>query len=256
MNKKEAKQIIFSIRNSENEAIVNNLLGIIDTKSDKQIEAMVNKIRIVFNKEKGEEIEAIKQYIEMEKEKQNRRNEPFKKINDFFEYGINGDCVHFHLPGDFHSMFKKLGIVKAGAVIAQSLIDAASKINNQRNMGDQNLKKCTSMYMMSPIFYAPTFYPESLRNIRDKVKIETPIFKIFKLMGLKTATYTAEELKDTDFVKNNKEAKNAVKNYGTDKDVGTAIISFEKFNSEKFQRRLKRLDKFLDKISPKIREER
>ena len=207
MNKKEAKQILFSIRNSENEAIVNNSLGIIDTKSDEQIETMVNRILIEFNMEKGEEIEAIKQYIEIEKEKQNRRVEPFKKIdgNKFFEYGINGDCVHFHLPGDFHSMFKKLGIVKAGAVIAQSLIDAASKINNQRKMGDQNLKKCTSMYMMSPIFYAPTFYPEFLRNrnIRDNVKIETPIFKIFKLMGLKTDTYTAEELKNKDFVRNN-----------------------------------------------------
>lgn len=258
MNKKEVKKILFSIRNSENEAIVNNLLGAIDMKSNEEIEGMLNKILIEFNMEKGQEIEAIKQYIEIKKEKQNRRVFPFTKINDFFEYGINGGTVHFHLPGDFHSMFQKLGKVKASVAIGKSLIDAANKINNQRKMGDQDLEKCSSMYMISPIFYSPTFYPKILRdkNVRDNIKIETPIFKIFKLMGLETATYTREELQNDDFVKNNKEAQLAVKNFGADRDVGAAILTFEKFNSEKFQRRLKRLDKFLGKILNPIREER
>ena len=62
MNKKEAKQILFSIRTPENEAIINNLLGTIDIKTDEEIEAMVNKILIEFNMEKGREIEAIKKY--------------------------------------------------------------------------------------------------------------------------------------------------------------------------------------------------
>jgi len=75
-------------------------------------------------------------------------------------------------------------------------------------------------------------------------------------MGLETVTYTTEELQNDDFVNNNKEAQLAVKNFGRDRDVGAAILSFDKFNSEKFQRRLKRLDKFLEKISEPIKEER
>ena len=54
-----------------------------------------------------------------------------EKINEFFEYGINGECLHFHLPGDFHDMFQNLGKVKASSIIVKNLIDAANKINNQ-----------------------------------------------------------------------------------------------------------------------------
>lgn len=260
MNKKEVKGILFSIRTPENEAVVNYVLGEIDMKTDEEVEEIVKKLLIEFNMEKGQEIEAIERFIEKKKEKesQNRSEFPFKKINEFFEYGINGDCVHFHLPGDFHSMFQKYGIVKASAEIAKKLIDAANRINNQRKMGDQRLEKCSSMYMISPIFYSPTFYPKVLRdkNIRANIKIETPIFKIFKLMGLETATYTREELQNDDFVKNNKEAALAVKNFGNNRDVGAAILSFEKFNSKKFQARLKKVNLILEKISNQKREER
>jgi len=161
MNKKEVKQILFSIRirTPENEAIINNLLGEIDMKTDEAIEDTVNKLLIEFNMEKGREIEAIEQFVERKKEeeKQNGREFPFKRINEFFEYGINGKTVHFHLPGDFHKMFGEFGKVKASAAIGKSLIDAANRINNQRKMGDSRLTNCSSMHMISPIFYSPTF---------------------------------------------------------------------------------------------------
>lgn len=205
--------------------------------------------------ENSSEIEAKQNY---EREIQNRRVFPFIKINDFFEYGIDGDCVTFHLPGDFHDMFENLGKVKASAIIAKELIDAVTRINNQRNMGDSKLKKCSCIYMISPIFYAPSFYPKELRyeTIRDTIKIETPIFKFFNIMGIKTATYTRQELQNNDFVKNNKEAQTAVKHFGTNKDVGAAILTFEELNSKEFQIKLKIANKSLQMISRKNKEER
>lgn len=246
MNKNDVKKLLFSIRTSENTAEVNNILGKIDMMTDEEIE----------NKTKNFSKEQLEQFFKSKIE--NRNNSHFTKVNDFFEYGISGGCVHLHLPGDFHSMFEKLGKVKASAAIAKNLIDAATKINNQRNSGDSRLANCTSLYMISPIFYSPTFYPKILRNkdIRDNKKIETPIFKIFKLMGLETNTYTREELQNSEFVQNNKEAKLAAKNFGTNKDVGAAILSFEKFNSKKFQTRLKKINLILEKISEQSKEER
>lgn len=246
MNKNDVKKLLFSIRTSENTAEVNNILGKIDMMTDEEIE----------NKTKNFSKEQIEQFFKSKIE--NRNNSHFTKVNDFFEYGISGGCVHLHLPGDFHSMFEKLGKVKASAAIAKNLIDAATKINNQRNSGDSKLANCTSLYMISPIFYSPTFYPKILRNkdVRDNKKIETPIFKIFKLMGLETNTYTREELQNSDFVQNNKEAKLAAKNFGTNKDVGAAILSFEKFNSKKFQTRLKKINSILEKISEQSKEEK
>lgn len=246
MNKNDVKKLLFSIRTLENQAEVNNMLGKIDMMTDEEIE----------NKTKNFSKEQLEQFFKSKIE--NRTNSYFTKVNDFFEYGISGECVHLHLPGDFHKMFEKLGKVKASATIAKNLIDAATKINNQRNSGDSRLANCTSLYMISPIFYSPTFYPKILRNkdVRDNKKIETPIFKIFKLMGLETNTYTREELQNSEFVQNNKEAKLAAKNFGTNKDVGAAILSFEKFNSKKFQTRLKKINSILEKISEQSKEEK
>lgn len=248
MNKKEVKKILFSIRTSENEAIVNNILGEIDMMTEEKVEAKTKNVSEI----------KVKQYFEMKIEKKQNVTSHFIKVNDFFEYGINGGVVHLHLPGDFHRMFKENGKLKASAIIAKNLIDAATRINNQRNMGDSRLEKCTSMYMVSPIFYSPTFYPKVLRDrkLRDNIKVETPIFKIFKLMGLETTTYTREELQNSDFIQNNKEAERAVKNFGTNRDVGVAMLSFDKFNSKKFQTRLKRFNKILEKISMPVKEER
>lgn len=249
MNKKDVKKILFAIRTSENEAIVNNIIGEIDMMTDEEIE----------DKTKNASEMQIKQHFENQiKNRSNRENSQFTKVNDFFEYGISGGCIHLHLPGDFHKMFEKLGKVRASAVIAKQLIDAVTKINNQRNTKDSRLEKCTSIYMISPIFYSPTFYPRALRNnsIREKIRIETPIFKMFNLMGLETTTYTREELQNPNFVRNNKEAQLAVKNFGDDRDVGAASLSFEKFNSKKFQARLKKVNKILERITEPIKEER
>lgn len=255
MNKKELREILFRIRdeskgNDEVLKIINNILGRVDMKAEDEIERITRD----FDETK------IREYIANKIEKARTRDENsfFNKVNEFFEYGITSATVHLHLPGDFHKMFEKNGKIKGSAIITRKLIDAAYEINNRRNMGDEKLKKCDSFYMISPIFYAPTFYPKILRNnnIRDRMQIETPIFKLFKLMGLDTRTYMRENLQDSEFVKNNEEAKLAVKTFGTKRDVGAVALTFDKFNSKKFQRNLKRVTKILDRALESEKEER
>lgn len=248
MKKEEARKILFSMRNPENEAIINNVLGKIDMMPEDVFECKCKDMA------ETEIREYIKKQINIRttNEDSNHIN-----INKFFEYGIAGNCVHLHLPGDFHEMFEKLGKIKASAIIARYLIDAITRINNQKNMGDSKLENCSSIYMISPIFYSPTFYPKALRSkkVRDNVKIETPIFKLFKLMGLETKTYIKEDLQNPKFVENNEEAKLAVKNFGTKMDVGTASLSFKKLNSKRFQTRLNKISEMLEKIGEPIKQE-
>ena len=62
MKKEEVKQILFSIRTLENEAIVNNMLGRLDLKSDEEIDSVINKILKELNMRNGQEIEYIDSY--------------------------------------------------------------------------------------------------------------------------------------------------------------------------------------------------
>ena len=182
----------------------------------------------------------------------------FIKVNNFFEYTISEEYVDLHLQGDFHDMFEELGKRKASAIIAKKLIEAVTIINNKRSMGDLKLKKCSSIHMRSPIFYAPTFYFKSLRNqhVRDKIKIESPICTMFRLLGIKTDTYTIDELKNPKFVQQNKEAQIAVKDFGPNKDVGIVDLPFDKFNSKGFQEKLRILNKVFVKLLGPNKEER
>lgn len=244
MNKKEVKNILLSLTstsNNEEKQKIIFLLGKLDGMSDEEVEKITNN----FDEVK------LKEFLKEKISIHSSRTSYFIKANNLFEYGINGDCVHLHLPGDFHNMFKELGTIKSTAIIAKSLINAVENINTRRNIGDPNLSNCSSIYMISPIFYSPTFYPSTLRSkiIRDHINIETPIFKIFKMLGIETHSYMKEQLQKSDFVNNNPEAQLAIKHFGNEKDVGVASLTFEKFNSKNFQNKLKKLSSFLEKIS-------
>ena len=241
MNKKVVKKILLSMQTFENSEAINYYLGKVDLMSDTKIE----NITKTFTEEQ------LKEYINQKISARLTRDvSNFKKANSFFEYGISGDCIHLHLPGDFHHMFNTLGKTKASATIAKSLIDAVKKINTQRENGETSLKDCSKIYMLSPIFYSPTFYPSFLRYklVRYSINFETPIFKLFRLMGLKTNTYTCEQLQDLEFLNNVPEAQNAVKHFGKTKDIGSVSLDFETFNSKKFQKKLKKVSCFLDRL--------
>ena len=74
-------------------------------------------------------------------------------------------------------------------------------------------------------------------------------------MGAETHGYTTEELNREGFLETNSEAALATKIFGKSKDVGTASISFDKINSRKFQRKLNKVSKFLDKFIEPLRED-
>ncbi|MGM9970001.1 MAG: hypothetical protein ACI35S_06365 [Anaeroplasma sp.] len=226
----------------EKVTVVTKYLKSLDSKSEKEIEKSTE----------GFTEEHLRQFINIKIEKALTRTEShaFTKVNEFYEYGISGETLHLHLPGDFHEMFKEKGKVKGSAILLKELIDAVDKINEQKNIGNINLKECKQIYMISPIFYAPIFYPKKLREpiVRSIVKPETPIFKLFRAMGMETKTFTKEDLRNSKFLEENSSARLAVKNFGINKDVGEVSLSFEKLNSRKFQRNLQRVDKILNKI--------
>lgn len=82
MNKREIKNLLMSMRTSENENTVNSLLGKIDLLSDKKIQSMVSQI--------GNTEEDIKNYLQSKLEKtQNHTHEEHTPINEMFTYGIS-----------------------------------------------------------------------------------------------------------------------------------------------------------------------
>lgn len=247
MNRKELKNILNSMENNQNRDAIIMLLGKIDMLPDEKIEDITKQ----YNSKQIKEI--IKGKIEETQSAQNISSDK-TKVNDFIEYGISENCVHLHLPGDFHAMFKKMGNVKASATIGNYLVDAINKINQKRNDGEKMLEQCFGIYMISPIFYAPAFYPRKLRE-NNKIKIKPPILKLFELMGAETHGYTTEELNREGFLETNSEAALAGKIFGKNKDIGTASISFDKINSRKFQRKLNKVSKFLDKFTEPVRED-
>jgi len=122
MNKKDVKKILLLLTNTatnEEKKKIIFLLGNVDGMSDKEIEKITNNF---------DEVKLL-EYLKEKISTHSSRTSSFIKANDFFEYGITGETVHLHLPGDFHNMFKELGTLKSSAIIARFLIDAVEKIN-------------------------------------------------------------------------------------------------------------------------------
>lgn len=84
MNKLEIKNLLISMKNSENESKVNNFLGKIDLISDKELEAMISKI--------GNTEDSIKSYLQSKLE---NTKEEFTPINKMFSYGVNRKYYSF-----------------------------------------------------------------------------------------------------------------------------------------------------------------
>ena len=88
---------------------------------------------------------------------------------------------------------------------------------------------------------------KKLRKFNNEISIESPVLTIFKRLGISTRTITAQELQNKEILSKDNEVQLAYKNFGNEKDVGTASLSFEELNTKKWQRRLKVYDKLLRK---------
>lgn len=213
MTKNEIKKIIMSMRTSENENIVNNLLGKVDLLTDEKIESMVKQI--------GDNEECIRNYIQEKFEKnQEHRHEEHTPINEMFTYGTTDKSIHLHMPIDLHQMMSEKGISRTLDIVNLHLLDAIERIRNLQNDGYYKFKGKDCIYMISPILIGK----------------ETKFLEVF---NFKTQIYTKKELQDENFVSEHPEAQLATSIFGNSRRVGTAIIGLDVVNSKEWQEKRK-----------------
>lgn len=213
MTKKEIKKILMSLRTSNNDNIVNNLLGKIDLLTDEKITSMVNQI--------GDSEESIRNYLQTKLEKQQEHHhEKHTPINEMFTYGISERSIHLHMPIDLHQMISEKGISKTIDTVNLQLLDAIERIRKLQNEGYYKFKEKDSIYMISPILVG--------REI-----------KFLNGLDFKTQTYKKKELQDDRFVSEHPEAQLATHIFGKESNVGTAIIGLDVINSDEWQKKRK-----------------
>lgn len=215
MNKLEIKNILMSMRTQSNEAQVNYWLGKVDMLDDKIISEYLKKI--------GDSEENIRDYFNEQIEKmeisQLRRDEKYP-INKFFTYGVSQskNCIHLHLPGDLHELIKSRGLISTMDTINLYLLDAIDKIKFMKSNNHPNFHNIDNIYMISPILLK-----------RELI--------FLKEMDFKIALYKKKDLTDKKFLSEHPEAQLAKHIFGTDKNVGTALIDLDTILSEEWEKK-------------------
>lgn len=209
MNKENIKNILMSIRNPENEHIVNYLLGQVDMKDDKSISEIAESL--------GNDENNIRTFLLKKiQEKQEQTNDEKYPINDMFTYGVSEHCIHLHLPGDLHKKMAENGIAKTISMVNLRLLDAISKIQALKDKKFYRFEGKDSIYMISPIV----------------IKRE---MRFLEGLDFKTQSYSKKQLEDEKFVRENPEAGLAVNIFGKGKNIGTASIDFDTINTTEWQ---------------------
>lgn len=221
MTKRDIKNILMSMRNPENEAIINNFLGKIDIMAEQELQKYLEKI--------GNNEESIRNFFESKiSEKLRSQSEKKFPINDMFTYGIAENCIHLYLTEDFDEMLRKEGPFRTIDIINLYLFDAIDRIKQSRDDGDYRVQGKDSIYMISPIL------------------IEREM-KFLDSMNFKTHLYRKKDLNDDKFIEKYPEAKLATQIFGKDKNIGTASIDFATIASEKWQNKKKQIVKEFEK---------
>ena len=121
------KEVLESMRTSENESSIERLLKLLNEASDEVIE----------EKFRDSNIDEVKKYIKVlisEDKKQQENSDKFISdkfinINELFCYGIKGNTLHMHLiPKDLRPLKKELGDKEFYRYFKEQLEDFLSKI--------------------------------------------------------------------------------------------------------------------------------
>lgn len=209
MNKRDIKAILMSMRTSENDEMINKLLGKIDMMDDISLQKAVKQV--------GETEEAVRNFFEKKiNERQNDNTQEHTPINEMFSYGISGGCIHLHLPTDLHQMISQKGISGTIDTVNLHLLDAIDRIKALKDEGYHKFQERDSIYMISPILLGREM------KFLDGLDFETRIYK-------------KKELSSDEFIKENPEAMLATHIFGKGKNVGTARIKFDTISSKKWQ---------------------
>ena len=222
MTKTNIKEIIMSMRTSdnENEKIVNNLLGQIDLLTNEKITSIVSQI--------GDSEESIKNYIQnyiqtkLEKQQEHHHAE-HTPINEMFTYEIrrSRSTISLHMPFDLRKMISENGIPTTRDTVNLHLLDAIERIRKLQKQGDPKFIGKENIYMISPLL------------------VGSSEMRFLNGLGFETQTYTRKQLQNDKFVSEHPEAELAIKVFGKQNAVGTAIIGLDVINSAEWQKKRK-----------------
>lgn len=219
MNKKDIKRILITMRTSENENQINNLLGKVDLLPEEKLQTLIAQI--------GDDEESIKKYLEGKlKDRNNNEHEEHTPINKLFTYGISRSCIHLHMPVDLHEMISKQGIKKTVDTVNLYLLDAIERIIKLQSDGFHRFNGKDSIYMISPILVGREM-------------------KFLEELDFETHAYRKKELQSEEFVAEHPEAQLAVHIFGKNSNVGTAKIGFDVIKLQEWQdKRNKKVEEF------------
>lgn len=213
MNKESVKMLLMSMRNAENEKIINKMLGGVDIMDEKTFQNAVEQV--------GGTEEAVRKFFENKiVERQNAHTEEHIPINDMFSYGVLGKVIHLHLPVDLHGMIAQKGVSGTVDTVNLYLLDAIDRIKSLKDEGYYRFQGKDSIYMISPILLG--------RKL-----------KFLEGLDFQTNTYRKKELGNEEFLKSNPEARLAKNIFGEKQNVGTAKIKFDTIDSSEWQKKKK-----------------
>lgn len=220
MNKKDIKMILMSMRTSENEKIINNLLGKVDMIDDIVLQNAVEQV--------GGTKEDVRAFWEKKiSGKRYDKTEKHIPINDMFFYGISENNIHLHLPVDLHQMISQKGISRTIDIVNLYLLDAIDRLKALKDEGYYKFQGKTGIYMISPLLAG-----------RER--------KFLEDLDFSTRIYKKKELNNEEFLKENIEAKLATDVFGKGKQVGVASIKFDTISSKEWQEKKRQVIKDLE----------
>lgn len=220
MNKKDIKMILMSMRTSENEKIINNLLGKVDMMDDRSLQNAVEQV--------GGTKEDVRAFWEKKiSGKRYDKTEKHIPINDMFFYGISENNIHLHLPVDLHQMISQKGISRTIDIVNLYLLDAIDRLKALKDEGYYKFQGKTGIYMISPLLAG-----------RER--------KFLEDLDFSTRIYKKKELNNEEFLKENIEAKLATDVFGKGKQVGVASIKFDTISSKEWQEKKQQVIKDLE----------
>ena len=219
MNKKDIKTILMSMRTSENDAMINKLLGKIDMIDDIVLQNAVEQV--------GGTKEDVRAFWEKKiSGKRYDKTEKHIPINDMFFYGISENNIHLHLPVDLHQMISQKGISRTIDIVNLYLLDAIDRLKALKDEGYYKFQGKTGIYMISPLLAG-----------RER--------KFLEDLDFSTRIYKKKELNNEEFLKENIEAKLATDVFGKGKQVGVASIKFDTISSKEWQEKKQQVVKDL-----------
>ena len=220
MNKKDIKMILMSMRTSENEKIINNLLGKVDMMDDRSLQNAVEQV--------GGTKEDVRAFLEKKiSGKRYDKTEKHIPINDMFFYGISENNIHLHLPVDLHQMISQKGISRTIDTVNLYLLDAIDRLKALMDDGYYKFQEKNGIYMISPLLTG-----------RER--------KFLEALEFSTRIYKKKELNNEEFLKENIEAKLATDVFGKGKQVGVASIKFDTISSKEWQEKKQQVIKDLE----------